>query len=99
LFYRNVEYCDNKEPNNKGYATVIIKVERNEFGPEFQPTTYTVTKNDYDGIGEPVVTVNAIDKDITVRITSLIICEIYINLFLFYRNVEYCDNMRNRSHV
>ena len=69
LFQLLVEAYDTQEPNNKGYATVIIKVERNEFGPEFQPTTYTVTKNDYDGIGEPVVTVNAIDKDITVRIT------------------------------
>ena len=68
LFQLLVEAYDTQEPNNKGYATVIIKVERNEFGPEFQPTTYTVTKNDYDGIGEPVVTVNAIDKDITVRI-------------------------------
>ncbi|GFN79862.1 protocadherin fat 4 [Plakobranchus ocellatus] len=58
-----IEAYDERVPTEVISSWVTVNFNRNLNPPEFQPTMYTGSVNDYDGPGTSVTTVSAIDND------------------------------------
>ena len=66
-FQFTVQAIDNRAPMRIAEAIVIVKVNRNNYLPEFQGMPYKTILSENSNIGFSVFTVRARDRDIQVR--------------------------------
>ena len=57
---------DGGTPRLSSTATVYVGVERNQNSPGYAQQNYTVTVNEIQDLGIPIITLNAFDQDIQV---------------------------------
>ncbi len=61
-----VQARDNRSPERTAESTIIVKVNRNKYLPEFQGQPYRAIMSENDKVGGSVFTVRARDRDIQV---------------------------------
>ena len=72
LFQIRVLAEDGGTPRLSSTATVYVGVERNQNAPFYGQQNYTVTVNEIQDLGIPILTLNAVDQDIQVNTFSSI---------------------------
>ena len=67
----NILAYDSSYPNKKATATLVVSVRRNVNGPEFQPSSsYSKTIVESFVVGDNILQVKAVDKDVSVSYLS-----------------------------
>ena len=68
LFQFNVRANDNRNPERDANSSILVRVNRNNFLPEFQGKPYEIDVTENNEVGDSVFTIVARDRDIQVGV-------------------------------